>query len=197
MWGPKLIALTTAALIFMGGTTFAADGENRPPADYKKTYDNIPAKWEQFYLSEEQIDAYRGDEIDEVLMTDIMAGQVGDGLQLAGGAWFTVIGEKSMIFKDQDNTTSLIEFRHCRGLDRAKYIFIPTEIVEVRYRRNGQMIVMTHRDRGFIWDCRIEKMYDWNGPTFYIEDIKRPERTYRNMDKVKRDKGTRIGRLGH
>ncbi len=170
--------------------------ENKPPAEYERTYDNIPADWEEFWLDDESIYGFLGEPIDVMHMTKLIYGKSGDGVQLAGGAFFTVISPKMILVQDESTETLLVEFRFCKELDRARYIFLRTKQVDIKFRRNSGITFMTAQSRGFM-ACPIEEIYKWHGPTFYIEDINRPERTYRDMSQIRRDKGTRIGRLGH
>lgn len=182
------------------GLTASADDmetNNMPPVEYKKSIDNIPGNWEEFWLDDETILGYMGEEIDEILMTEDTYGESGDGVQLAGGAWFTIISPNALLLKNEAGATNFVEFRHCRNLDRAKYLFLPTGIAEVKFIRNRGLPLMTRQSGGWLEDCRIEAMHEWNGPTYYLDTITRPKRNYRDMAKVRRDRGTRIGRYGH
>jgi len=153
--------------------------------EYKKTFDNIPAKWSQFYLGEEKIDQYRGDPLDEVLMTKHTYGQHGDGIKLAGGYWFTVIGENEILIRDEDDQTVLLEMRYCPALKRARYIFLPTEKVIIRYRNNGSFSFTTRFSEGFA-HCEIIGMHEWRGPLLYIDDIKHNVRNYHRRETRKK-----------
>lgn len=178
----KFLSLALAAMFLISETVAAADEiaqVNTPPESYKTTYDNIPADWEEFWLDDESIYSFLGDPVDGIYMTQHAYGEHGDGVQLAGGAYFTVISPLMMLVQNEEGITQVIEFRYCRGLDRAKYLVLSTEAVEIKFRRNSILPLMTAQTRGLIRDCRIEEIYDWHGPTFYVDDIVRPTRTYR------------------
>ena len=195
----RSIVLASLLAPTSGLTASAGDLEtnNIPPVDYKKSIDNIPGNWEEFWLDDETILGYMGEEVDEILMTKNTYGESGDGVQLAGGAWFTIISPNALLLKDETGVTKYVEFKHCRGLDRARFLFVQSDKAEIKFMRNRSLPLMSRQSGGWLEDCRIEAMHKWNGPTYYLGTIKRPKRNYRDMAKVRRDRGTRIGRYGH
>jgi len=197
----KTCCITFVALFAI--TFVPAFAENMDVKDYKKTFDNIPANWEQFYLDSEQIDAGKGEQVNKVYMTRHTYGQSGDATLLAGGHWFTVIGRKHILIKDEDEETFLIETRgKCRIFKRLKHLYLGNNEASLYYRKNGSVIGMTRFQSGNTTgspygSCDIDKLYRWSGPTYFLSDIKSPVRNY-SIPNKRRDRSdpllARVGR---
>jgi len=168
-----------ALFLSIGTSASAESANNLQPETYTKTFDNLPAKWKEFYLGEDKIQTHKGEEVDEILMTKLIYGRSADGTKLAGGHWFTVIGKNLVLVKDENEKTHLIETRNkCKALKRAKYLFLGNDIVEIKYRRLDEFVFTTRLKGGFA-NCQITAMYEWNGPTYYLDNIEQPVRKYR------------------
>ncbi|NNE59070.1 MAG: hypothetical protein HKN36_13265 [Hellea sp.] len=177
--------------------------ENIDVKDYDKTFDNIPADWEQFYLSGEQIEAGKGDKVPKVYMTKHTFGQSGDATLLAGGHWFTVIGKKHILIKDENEQIFLIETQgKCRSFKRLKHIYLGNNSASIYYKKNGAVIGLTRFNIGTTagspyGGCEIDNLYKWAGPTYYLPNIKRPVRSF-NIPKIRGDRSgplsSRVGR---
>lgn len=166
------------------------------PREYTKTFDNIPVHWEEFYLTKEAIESFKGDAVDEILMTKHTYGESGEAVKLAGGYWFTVVGKREVLVRDENDATYFLQLRKCKALDRAKYILLGTNQVKINYRRRGYFSFATRVREGFD-GCEIKGIYKWDGPSYYIKDITHPIRNYKDARKRRNNRADPLlGRVG-
>lgn len=191
-WRFSGVVMLLVTVIFSSVIAQAGEQDENTP---KLVYDNLPSKWEVYFVLPDLIEKYQGELINEIcldedfIQDDIAKGQEKYQTQrvrlqnnrftqrklLNGVRDFIVIDEKHLVINTPNTGKTLIKTRYgCRNdaLSRAKYIVFSdnqrrSKPSRCMSRRLGLTIYT--RYKAGVKSCKISRMYEWNGPTDSME----------------------------
>lgn len=159
-------------------SSYAGDKTNTPP---KLVFDEIPARWDYYFLSPDIIEKYTGAETDEVCFDDDFYdadteyhdlkikrnSEFINYKALKGGRDFIVLGKSHILLHTPQTSATIIETKQCRkSLPRAKYLLINDNISRQNPRRclkSTQHLEFFTRFRAGFAQCRIVNISNWKG----------------------------------
>lgn len=186
--------MMTGILTMVVCTAWQAQAKDKFSEPPEKVYDNIPANWNYYFLKPELIEAYSGDEKDEICFHEdfkppskfeivrIHSGRgasskgrsIRDVTQdyrlMLGGTDFIVISEDKLIVKTDQTGAHILDVKYCkRELRRAKYLKFFDEIeampsAQCYSSKLKDGLVFFTRRHAGNARCKIESIREWTGP---------------------------------
>ena len=194
--GAALLLVTIAQISTLG----ISDEKKSSPI--KLVYDNLPARWDNMFVSKKTIKKYSGKYVRKLCFDDdliseenkysdlyVRGGQYAGRYKLfKGGQNFTVLDKHNLIIQSDHTGKHLITTQSgpCyKSLPRAKYIIFRTDSQRVGVKRclsrSYPLNILTRYGSGFA-NCRIKSINEWNGPL----DVWRTEQSDKDDKQTKK-----------
>ena len=170
-------------------TAAQAKGEDKPLAPPELVYDDIPARWDYYFVQPDIISKYTGEKTKKICFgadfsefPDNYADQTQkvnlgsrSGIRetlrfklLQGAVDFRVIDENRLLVSTPQTGTHVIQTRFCKSkLPRAKYLQIPvghgrSSAKQCLRSSRGVAFMTGYKSR--VAGCEIESINEWSGP---------------------------------